>query len=122
MNCRIGRDKECGIAGCAFKRAGATSCADFKEQPIIPKLTAKKEKKIRLKAKQYSCFYCGKPLRERQVTKDHVIAKSLGGTSHSKNLVDSCKLCNTFKSNMTVEQFTFKLQIMLNNLNKLKEC
>jgi len=90
MNCRIGRDKECGIAGCAFKRAGATACSDLNEEPIIPKLTAKKEKKIRLKAKQYICFYCGKPLRERQVTKDHVIAKSLGGTSHSKSNQRPC--------------------------------
>ncbi len=118
MDCRIGRDKECGIAGCAFKRAGITPCSELKEEPIIPKF--KKAKKVKFKPKEYNCFYCGKPLKERQVTKDHVIAKSLGGTSHSKNLVDSCKLCNTFKSNMKIEQFTFKLQTILNNINKLK--
>ncbi len=69
--------------------------------------------------RDYKCFYCHKPLKEKQVTKDHIIAKSLGGTSHGKNLVDSCKMCNLFKSNMTLDNFKIKLELILTNVNKI---
>lgn len=118
MNCRIGRKKECELTGCAYNRAGITPCSELKEIPILPKF---KTKIAKVKPKEYKCYYCNKPLREKQVTKDHVIAKSLGGNGHRKNLVDCCKLCNTFKSNMTIEQFTFKLQTMLNNISNINK-
>ena len=117
MNCRIGRLKECDLQGCFFKLLGDIDCKDYIEKPILP-ILKKPIKKVL--PKKHSCYYCNKPLKASQVTKDHIFAKSLGGTSHSKNLVDSCKLCNTFKSNMTIELFILKLQTILNNTNKLK--
>jgi 5-methylcytosine-specific restriction endonuclease McrA len=117
MECLIGRRLECGLQGCAFKRAGATDCKDRIESTIIPKYKTAKTKKV--KQKDYICYYCNKPLTFSKVTKDHVIAKSLGGTSHGKNIVDCCKECNRFKSNMSLEVFETKLRLILKNVNKL---
>jgi len=117
--CRIGRHNECKLDGCALKRAGATDCKYFVETSILPKPIVVKKKKV-IK-RDYKCFYCHKPLKEKQVTKDHIIAKSLGGTSHGKNLVDSCKMCNLFKSNMTLDNFKIKLELILTNVNKITD-
>ncbi|CAI8045150.1 hypothetical protein GBAR_LOCUS24990 [Geodia barretti] len=43
------------------------------------------------------CQYCGKRLAARQLTIDHVIPRSLGGTESWSNLVTACMPCNTRK-------------------------
>ncbi len=45
------------------------------------------------------CFYCGKNLKYRQITLDHYIPKSKGGTKEVFNLVLSCRKCNRLKGN-----------------------
>ena len=117
VECTIGRRKECAEQGCAFKRAGATDCKDRVATTVLPILNNAPARKLIYFTEK--CFYCEKPMKKGQVTKDHVLAKSLGGTNSKKNIVNCCKVCNTFKSNMTVEQFTLKLKTMLNNIQKL---
>jgi 5-methylcytosine-specific restriction endonuclease McrA len=43
------------------------------------------------------CQYCGKRLAARQLTIDHVIPRSRGGTESWSNLVTACMPCNTRK-------------------------
>lgn len=45
------------------------------------------------------CFYCRKSLNFRQITLDHYLPKSKGGTKEVFNLVLSCRKCNRLKGN-----------------------
>ncbi len=52
----------------------------------------------RVEAHGWRCFYCGKELDERTLTRDHRIPLSKGGCNWPSNLVPSCKSCNCRKS------------------------
>lgn len=49
----------------------------------------------------HSCVYCGS---SKNLTLDHVIPKSRGGTNEWNNLVTSCFKCNLKKSNRTPDE------------------
>lgn len=51
----------------------------------------------------YTCVYCGDNLKDksRSICLDHVIPYSKGGTNREKNLVTSCKKCNSIKGDRT---------------------
>ena len=49
----------------------------------------------------HSCVYCGS---SKNLTLDHVIPKSRGGTNDWTNLVTSCFKCNLKKANRTPEE------------------
>lgn len=44
------------------------------------------------------------------MTKDHILAKNLGGKDHVDNMQTMCTHCNGKKSNMTVEQWEYYLK------------
>lgn len=50
----------------------------------------------------YCCQYCG--TKTHELTIDHVIPKSRGGTDSWENLVSACKICNNKKGNRTPEE------------------
>src|SRR5438477_722223 len=54
-----------------------------------------------------TCQYCGK--RSRDLTLDHVIPRSRGGTSTWENLVASCKVCNGKKGNRMLKEVNMRL-------------
>ena len=54
----------------------------------------------------YQCVYCGS---HRNLTLDHVIPKSRGGTNEWTNLVTSCQKCNLRKADRTPEEAKMKL-------------
>ncbi len=45
----------------------------------------------------HHCFHCGKALRRDQVSVDHYLPKSAGGTNDLFNVVCSCRKCNRYK-------------------------
>ena len=47
------------------------------------------------------CVYCGSP---HQLTIDHVVPRSAGGTDSWENLVTACRSCNTRKGSRTPEE------------------
>lgn len=49
------------------------------------------------------CQYCGIHFREAELTIDHVIPRSKGGSNTWDNVVTACKSCNQRKSNFLVE-------------------
>ncbi len=49
------------------------------------------------------CFYCGKPLSFQQMTIDHVVPISRGGTDDVFNLVLCCRECNDAKGDRPTE-------------------
>jgi len=50
------------------------------------------------------CMYCGVRFPTRQLTRDHVHARALGGVDRWENVVSACKPCNSRKSDKTVEE------------------
>lgn len=78
---------------------------DFYDPDVFKK---EKEKARRLrqsawwKKKRSSgiCYYCKKQFRASELTMDHKIPLSRGGTSNKENIVPCCKECNTNKRYM----------------------
>lgn len=51
------------------------------------------------------CFYCGITLDDDLIEFDHVHPFSKGGKDNFENLVAACYLCNSYKSDKTLEEF-----------------
>lgn len=58
---------------------------------------------------RFHCQYCGKRPPPDEVTIDHILPKSRGGTSCFSNCVLACIECNTKKNNRTPEEAGMKL-------------
>jgi 5-methylcytosine-specific restriction endonuclease McrA len=57
-----------------------------------------------------TCQYCGARPGSEELTIDHVVPRSLGGTSTWDNCVLACVSCNARKANRTPEQSHMKLR------------
>lgn len=59
---------------------------------------------IRLKLwhERPTCVYCGRNLRRKTVTLDHLLPLSQGGTDDESNCVLACATCNQAKDNRSV--------------------
>ncbi len=51
-----------------------------------------------------TCYHCEKKFSPADLTMDHLIPLSRGGKSTKKNIVVSCKQCNSLKKNRTVAE------------------
>lgn len=59
------------------------------------------------KRDNFECVYCG---TRRELTLDHVMPSSRGGTHSWTNLVTACKRCNTRKGDFTPEEAEMALR------------
>lgn len=50
------------------------------------------------------CYHCEKKFPKEELTMDHLIPLSRGGRTLKKNVVVSCKGCNSLKKNLTVAE------------------
>lgn len=57
----------------------------------------------------YQCMYCNDKLSSEELTIDHIIPRSQGGTTTWENCVLACFDCNMKKRNRTPEQAGMKL-------------
>jgi 5-methylcytosine-specific restriction endonuclease McrA len=55
------------------------------------------------------CQYCGRKFPTSELSLDHVVPRTLGGTSKWENIVCACTKCNAKKGGMTPEQAHMKL-------------
>ncbi len=63
-----------------------------------------------LRRDQYQCMYCEKELTLSTCTLDHVVPSSKGGPHSWRNLVASCKKCNSKKGDQPLERTGMKLK------------
>jgi 5-methylcytosine-specific restriction endonuclease McrA len=59
----------------------------------------------------FQCIYCLKDLHDadpRDVTLDHIISKSDGGSNMADNLVTSCRSCNCARGDKPLKRFVGK--------------
>lgn len=63
-----------------------------------------------------ACVYCGSSLEHDEVTLslDHVIPVSRGGQNVSRNLVTSCRKCNSVRGDRTLRDFAHAVAFYLN--------
>ena len=52
----------------------------------------------------HCCLYCGSQFARVELTRDHVLPKSRGGTDRWENVVAACRRCNWHKDNHTPEE------------------
>src|SRR5690606_18574429 len=57
----------------------------------------------------HQCQYCGRRFPASQLSIDHVLPKSRGGTTTWENVVCSCVRCNTMKGGRTPQEARMKL-------------
>jgi Restriction endonuclease len=58
---------------------------------------------------EFTCQYCGQRFAAKELTFDHVVPRSKGGSSSWTNIVASCSADNLRKANLTVKQAGMKL-------------
>lgn len=61
-----------------------------------------------------TCYYCDEAVGFKNLTMDHVIPLSRGGSSSKDNLVPCCKECNIKKSNYLPVEWKEYLDILDN--------
>jgi 5-methylcytosine-specific restriction protein A len=54
------------------------------------------------------CYHCEQRFSREELSMDHLIPLSRGGRSTKKNIVVSCKQCNSHKKNLTVAELRLK--------------
>ncbi len=76
----------------------------------IPHQTRALSRKNILLRDRNTCQYCGTVLASSELTLDHVVPRSRGGTSTWENLVACCHPCNRKKGNRLPIEARMKLQ------------
>lgn len=56
------------------------------------------------------CAICGKPVKFADLTINHKVPLSKGGTNERSNLQLACRECNLMKSGLTTEEFQKKVR------------
>lgn len=67
------------------------------------------------------CAYCGKKIEFDDMTIDHIVATSKGGSNDLTNTIPSCQLCNNQKADRTVEEFRTFLEKITETLDENKQ-
>lgn len=75
----------------------------------IPQQTRALSRKNILLRDRNTCQYCGTVLPSGELTLDHVIPRSRGGSSTWENLVACCHPCNRRKGNQSPSEAAMKL-------------
>ena len=70
----------------------------------IPRQTRSLSRKNILVRDRYTCQYCKRIFSATDLTLDHVVPRSRGGTSSWENLVTSCRKCNNRKGDQSPEE------------------
>lgn len=58
-----------------------------------------------IKKQSGKCFNCKKSMTMKEITLDHILPLSKGGSSDILNLQLACYQCNQLKADMTEEEF-----------------
>lgn len=67
------------------------------------------------------CYYCGKTVKKKKITLDHMYAQTVGGPTIPNNLVPCCIECNSKKSNFSKEQFETFLSLSGNKKEEYRK-
>lgn len=97
-----GRVRFTGLSGNAYKA--------FRSGQSYPAPEKQRRKRIDVETKALierdgcDCFYCGKPLDPKDMTKEHMLSVAHGGPNHICNLVIACCDCNREAGHLSVAE------------------
>ena len=57
------------------------------------------------KRDRYTCAYCGQRYMRHQLSRDHIVPRTLGGKDHWMNCVTACRSCNHAKGALPIHHF-----------------
>ena len=66
------------------------------------------------------CYYCGEQLSRRRATKDHIVPRSKGGSNEQTNIVDACRMCNSEKGRLSIDEFRLVMAFRKGHLKPVK--
>lgn len=75
----------------------------------LPKRQLRLSRRSVLARDEHTCQYCGRQFPSRQLSLDHVIPRSCGGTTTWENVVCACLECNVKKGGRTPKGAKMKL-------------
>lgn len=81
----------------------------LKKYDKLPRRDVKFTRENIIHRDKYKCAYCGKKLKQGQLTIDHITPKSKGGTNSWTNTITACKACNNKKGDKTPQQANMPL-------------
>ena len=58
---------------------------------------------------KHMCLYCGDYLYDCELTRDHVVPVSRGGTDTWENVVTACRACNHYKDDRLIDEIGMRL-------------
>lgn len=67
------------------------------------------------------CAYCGNQITIDNMTVDHKVPRSKGGSVCLKNCLPSCKRCNELKADGTIGEMRSKIENLNKTIKKNKE-
>lgn len=116
MNCAIGQIDICSKDGCSWFKVFGYRCEDRHLHPKdaflyvkkFPKNTpqqgvAQSKRKKVYDSENGICYLCGKKVRYTEMTIDHVIPRSKGGSNKLENLKPTHKSCNFIKADKIIK-------------------
>jgi 5-methylcytosine-specific restriction endonuclease McrA len=83
-------------------KSGARRARQF-GVPVID--LTNEEWQLILVAFEYHCAYCG--IQPAQLTQDHIVPLSKGGSHTKSNILPACNACNQRKGNKFLAEFLF---------------
>ena len=64
------------------------------------------------------CAYCGSHISLDEMQVDHIKPLALGGADDISNFAPACRMCNYYKSTLTIEKFREQLGLLKGRLEK----
>lgn len=65
------------------------------------------------------CAYCGRSIDYKDMQVDHIQAHYLGGADELENYNPACRMCNFYKSTMSIDDFREQLKKLQARLKKV---
>lgn len=65
-------------------------------------MSPKRQREMLLKRDGRACFYCTDLMQDKDITIEHLIPLSKGGSDVSYNIVLACKICNNAAEDLPV--------------------
>lgn len=75
---------------------------------------------VTIKMKGNTCWYCGRRMKKKEITMDHLYPQYLGGPTIPNNLVPACFECNNDKGILTEEQYRKLISVPKNKREEMK--
>jgi hypothetical protein len=77
----------------------------------------RKEKRLSIYLRDgLACVWCGSTIEDgNPLTLDHLVPQSKGGSNHERNLVTSCRRCNSSRGNRSAKAFAVAVASYLNH-------